>query len=153
MKHTPKPTWILIANASKGFCFESVHGKPKLNLLARYEDPLGRAKGIELGDDRGGHESMGHGRGSGTYSPRTDARTKEHDNFARELAKVLNDGIAAHHCEALAIFASNPFLGEIKSHLSEQAMKALGTASATDLTSFDQRELTRRVDQALRPLS
>jgi len=32
-------------------------------------------------------------------------------------------------------------------------MKALTTASATDLTSLDQRELTRRVDQALRPLS
>ena len=29
----------------------------------------------------------------------------------------------------------------------------LGTASATDLTSFDRRELTRRVDLALRPLS
>jgi protein required for attachment to host cells len=142
MKHTPKPTWILIANASKGFCFESVHGKPKLNLLAQFEDPLGRAKGIELGDDR-----------SATYAPRTDARTKEHDSFARQLAKYHNDGIAAHSCETLAIFASNPFLGEIKSHLGEQAMKALGTASATDLTRFDHRELTRRVDMALRPLS
>jgi protein required for attachment to host cells len=153
MKHTPKPTWILIANASKGFCFESIHGKPRLNLLAPFDNPLGRAKGIELGDDRGGYESMGRGRGSATYTPRTDARTKEHDHFARELAKFLNDGIAAHRCDSLAIFASNPFLGEIKSHLGEQAMKALTTASATDLTGLDQRELTRRVDQALRPLS
>ena len=48
---------------------------------------------------------------------------------------------------------AEPFLGEIKSHLSEQSMKALRAAIATDLTSFDAREIERRVDHALRPLS
>jgi len=148
-----KPTWILLANASKAACLASVDGKTHLQPLAEFDDPLGRATGRELGDDRSGYESMGPGRGSASYTPRTDAKTKEHDSFARQLANHLNDAIAAHRCDALAIFASNPFLGEIKSHLSEQSMKALRAAIATDLTSFDAREIERRVDHALRPLS
>jgi protein required for attachment to host cells len=151
MKHTR--TWILTANASKALCFERIDDKPKLVLLTEIEDPLGRAKNSELGDDRAGYESMGVGRGSASYSPRTDAKTKEHEGFARKLAQMLDEGVATHRCDALVIFASNPFLGELKSQLGEQAGKVLKTTIATDLTSFDRAEIMKRVEHALNPPS
>ena len=149
MKHTR--TWILIANASKALCYERTDDKSKMTLLTEIEDPFGRAKNSELGDDRAGYESMGAGRGSAAYSPRTDAKTKEHESFARKIAQMLDAGVAAPRCDAVAMFASNPFLGELKSHLGEQTTKVLKAAIATDLTSFDRAEIMKRVDHALHP--
>jgi protein required for attachment to host cells len=147
MKHTR--TWILTANASKALCYERIDDQPKLTLVTEIEDPLGRARTADVGNDRAGYESMGVGRGSAAYSPRTDATIKEHESFARKLAQMLDEGVASHRCDALAIFASNPFLGELKSHLGGPATKVLGTAVPTDLTSFDRREILKRVDNAL----
>jgi len=45
------------------------------------------------------------------------------ESFARKLAQMLDDGVTSDRCDALAIFASNPFLGELKSHLGEQAAR------------------------------
>lgn len=149
MKHTR--TWILVANASKALCFDRTDDKSKMSLLTEIDDPLGRAKSSELGDDRAGYESMGAGRGSASYAPRTDAKTKEHESFARKLAQMLDEGVAAHRCDAVVMFASNPFLGELKSHLGEQTAKVLKAAIATDLTSFERAEIMRRVDHALHP--
>jgi protein required for attachment to host cells len=144
-----KATWILIANASKAICFERAEGASDLTLLARFEDPLGRSKGIDLAEDRAGYEAMGRGHAGSAFSPHTDARTKEHDSFARQLAHHLNEAVAAHRCDGLAILASNPFLGEVKSHLDEQSGKALRKAVPVDLTSFSGKELARRIDEAL----
>ncbi|HJV95261.1 MAG TPA: host attachment protein [Albitalea sp.] len=154
MKHTQHTrTWILVANASKALCYERIDDKRKLNLLTELDDPLGRAKNSDLGDDRAGYEAMGAGRGSAAYSPRTDAKTKEHESFARKLTQMLDEGVNAHRLDALVIFASNPFLGELKSHLGEQASKLLTAAIATDLTSFDRAEILRRIDQTLHTAS
>jgi protein required for attachment to host cells len=144
-----KATWILIANASKAMCFERPEGATDLTLESKFEDPLGRAKGVDLAGDRAGYEATGRGLAGAAYSPHTDVRTKEHDSFARQLAHHLNSGIASHRCDALAILASNPFLGEVKSHLDEQSGKALHKAVPVDLTSFSGKDLARRIEEAL----
>jgi protein required for attachment to host cells len=146
-----KATWILVANASKAICFERAEGRDELTLISKFEDPLGRSKGVDLAPDRAGYEAMGHGQSGSAYSPHIDARTKEHDSFARQLALHLNAGIASHRCDGLAILASNPFLGEVKSHLDEQSGKALHKAIPLDLTSFSGKELAHRIDKALHP--
>lgn len=143
-----KREWILIANASRAFCFERDSSARGLKLLAEFEDPKGRSKGIDLATDRAGYESTRGGPGS-AFEPRTDSKTKEHEEFARRLANYLNDGIAAHRCDLLAIVASNPFLGEVKSHLDHQSTKSLANAVAKDLTSFEGEDLMRRIDQTL----
>jgi protein required for attachment to host cells len=130
-------------------CFELEEGKSALTLLAQFEDPLGRAKGVELAEDRAGYEPAARGQSGSTYAPHMDSRTKEHETFARQLAHYLNEGIAAHRCSALVIIASNPFLGEVKSHLNEQSAKALHRSVPLDLTSYTGKELERRIDEAL----
>jgi len=146
-----KRMWILVANASRALCYERVAGAEELNRLADFHDPLGRSKGIELETDRAGYEGGGHGHSGAAYAPRMDSRTKEHEVFARGLAGYLNEAIAAHRCEEIAIVASNPFLGEVKSHLDPQSTKALTKIVARDLTSFAGEELQRRLREALLP--
>jgi protein required for attachment to host cells len=146
-----KTGWILIANASKALCFEHHQGLDDLKLMAEFADPLGRVKGIDLASDRAGYESTGRGNGSAAFAPRTDVRTKEHDSFARRLASFIDEGIAEHRCDSLAIVASDPFLGHLKSHLNPRSAKALAQTVAKDLTSFSGQELTHRIRQALAP--
>jgi protein required for attachment to host cells len=144
-----KTTWILIANSAHARCFLRESGTRHWSMLTEFDDPLGRAKGQDLTSDRSGHETTRQG-GSGTaYAPHMDPRTKEHEKFAAQLARFCNEGVAAHRCDALAIFAAAPFLGEIKEHLDEQARKVLRVAAAHDFTSLSGSELLRRVDQEL----
>lgn len=139
-----KPTWILVANASRARCFARDDDSAPLQLQASLEHPQSRARDSALTV-----AGLGHGQGAATYVPRLDPKDKEHGQFARKVADHLNAGIAAHACGDLILIASNPFLGEIKSRLSHQAAKALRATAAHDLTSYEGRELQQRVDVAL----
>jgi protein required for attachment to host cells len=144
-----KATWILIANASTARCFEQQADRG-LTLLDSFAHPDSRKPGSTLGSDRPGHiEGIGHGLGSASYQPRVDPKSWEHEKFAKELAAHLNAAVAAHKCERLYLIASNPFLGQVKSHLDVQSVKRLAGGIAADLTSYEGRDLKARVDEAL----
>jgi len=144
-----KATRILIANASTARCFEQGVDRA-LTLVERFEHPDSRKPGSALGQDRPGRVAgVGHGLGNVKYQPRVDPKTWEHDKFAQRLAAHVNAAVAAHRCERVYIIASNPFLGQIKSHLDMQAAKRLAAGVAVDLTGYEGRELQARVQEAL----
>jgi protein required for attachment to host cells len=106
-------------------------------------------KGERLRSDRPGHvEGTGHGLGSASFLPRTDPREREHERFSRAVAQTVNDGVAQGHCAGLTLVASDPFLGQIKSHLSAQATKLLLRTVSSDYTSVPDSDLARRVRAA-----
>lgn len=136
--------WLVVANASRARVLED-DGEGGYTHCADLSHPASRQKGIELGHDRPGHvEGTGHGLGSASYEPRMDPREREHDRFARELARYLGDGVAAGRCAGLVLVASNPFLGHLMEHLHTQARKAVLRAVPSDLTALDDRELAQR---------
>ncbi len=143
-----KKTWVVVANASQARCYrrETVHSD--WITLAEFEDPMGRVKASELSGERAGHEISGRNR-AGATAPRIDARTKEHESFARRVAGFINESVAAGKCESLVVFASNPFLGKVRACLDEHANRALGRSLAMDLTAFSGAELSRRIEQNL----
>ncbi|HAL37980.1 MAG TPA: hypothetical protein DCP03_07625 [Polaromonas sp.] len=51
----------------------------------------------------------------------------------------------------MAIFASSPFLGELKAELGAATVCLLSTTHDLDLTSFGLTELEQRVERALAP--
>jgi protein required for attachment to host cells len=139
--------WLVVANASKARVLEE-SGKPGAYAhIADLVHPQSRQKGVDLADDRPGHVPgmSAHGTGSSAYDPRTDPREREHDRFARELAAVLNQGVAAGRCAGLVLVASNPFLGHLKGHLDARANGLLLRSVAADYTSLDERELAQRL--------
>ncbi|HYA66593.1 MAG TPA: host attachment protein [Burkholderiaceae bacterium] len=148
-----KSTWVVVANASQARCYTREHASAPWTVVAEFQDPLGRAKGSDLVADRAGYEAVGRDRAGTAYAPRLDPKKKEHESFARQLAHFLNESVAARRCEQIVIFASNPFLGEIKPLLDEHASRALGRTLALDLTSFAGPELMRRIDEHLLPSS
>ena len=128
--------WLVVANASKARVLEE-SGKPGAYVhIADLVHPQSRQKGVELAGDRPGHVPgvSAHGTGSSAYDPRTDPREREHDRFARELAAVLNQGVAAGRCAGLVLVASNPFLGHLKEHLAAHAQALLLRSVPADYT-------------------
>lgn len=144
----PKPLWILVANASVAHCFERESPTAPLVPVAHFAHPESRMHTRDLEDDRGGRTQKDDA-GRTSFVPRTDPKERERDEFAREIAKALEEGVLAKRCSGIALFASNPFLGEMQAHLSHGVRQHVTASHALDLTSFEGRELAQRVARAL----
>ena len=75
-------------------------------------------------------------------------REREHDRFAREVARTLDHGVAEGRCAGLILVATNPFLGRLKHHLGEQAQKLVLRTLSADYTTLDEAELAERLQTA-----
>lgn len=154
MAMTVKRNWLVVANAARARVLEEGDRPGTYRHIADLVHPQSRQKGVDLAKEHGGDRAglvMGSGRGGagGTaLDPRTDPREREHDRFARELAAALNEGVAGGRCAGLVLVASDPFLGQLKSHLDTQATKALLRTIASDYTALRDDELARRLGSA-----
>jgi len=138
--------WLVVAIAARARVLEEADVPGAYKHRADLVHAQSRQKGVDLGSDRPGQvEGPGHGVGRAAYQPRTDVRVREHMRFAQEVAALLNEGVARGSCCGLVLVASNPFLGQLKSHLSEHARKFLLKTVASDFTSFTDKELARRL--------
>ncbi|MGA0610796.1 host attachment protein [Caldimonas sp. KR1-144] len=145
-----KSQLILIANAGEARLLRRSSSAEPMELLASLAHAPSRAKGSELGDERAGHASMDRRPGGVSFPPRATAKQKEHVRFADELAQRLDRELAAGQVDRVAVFASSPFLGELKRRLSDGARKALRVTVDTDLTSVPLGELEGRIGAQLR---
>ncbi len=142
-------TWIVVANASRARLCEYDPRDGSLVELEDFVHAAGRQKGSDLATDRPGHAEKGQASVRTSFEAHTDVHQKEREHFARELAGHLDDAVAQRRCPAVALIASNPFLGELKARLGDAATKALVATEPADLTHYDMRQLTQRVGTLL----
>ncbi|MDE2401844.1 MAG: host attachment protein [Burkholderiales bacterium] len=144
-----KKEWILIANASMARLFSRESDHDPLVPLNTFEHVESRLKSSQLGDDRVGHGSSDTRPGGVSFEPRMSPQRKQHLQFAHTLAQRLDEGLNNGECKQVTLYASSPFLGELKGQLSPAAKKALRSAVDIDLTSFGLRELEERIAHEL----
>lgn len=140
--------WIVAANAARARVYERDPDTAELVETSVFIHPQSRQKIGELMHDRAGHVEHGFGtagRGSAQYEPPQDAHAREREKFARELARFMEEACHDHRCPGWMLFASSPFLGELKARLGIAATRSLITAEPSDLTAWSPRELGRRV--------
>ena len=140
-----KTQWIVVANASLARLYKRESPGGALQVVSTMEHPESRAKGSRLASDRPGHEATDVSAGGNRFEPRTDPRRKEHRRFAREIAERLDDALAQGEFGSLALFASDPFLGELKDALSEPVRRRLQMARTSDFTSLGADALEERL--------
>jgi protein required for attachment to host cells len=145
-----KPDWILIANATRARLVQRELGCP-LVVVHSFEHPQGRSKTSDLADDRAGQGKTDHSFGGTSYPPRVVAKEKEHLRFARELAEYLETQAHQGSFHSLALFASSPFLGELKAQLGTAASALLKGTHDVDLTSVGLVELDHRIAHETSP--
>lgn len=139
-----KPEWTLIANASRARLLERKAGCP-LTVIKGFDHLQSRSMASELGDDKAGREKADRSFGGAAYQPRLDPKDKEHLRFARELADYLEEQSHQGRFHSLAIFASSPFLGELKAQLGTATARLVSATHDLDLTSVGLVELDQRV--------
>ena len=88
-----KPLWILVANSTVARCFERATPTSHLVPVANYVHPESRMHARDLEDDRGGR-SQKDDAGRTSFVPRTEPKDREREEFAREVARVLEEGRA-----------------------------------------------------------
>jgi len=143
---------VLVANARRARCFERDGAGSDLAELVSFVHPQERHAGRAAAGDVSGDAGKGHGRTahSGTqFEPRTSVRMAERQEFARELAKYVNDAVAGRKCDSLVLIATGPMLGELRSCLGNAARKVLKASFPSDLTRLQGRKLSARIDSAL----
>jgi protein required for attachment to host cells len=143
-----KTDWILIANATRARLLQQEPGQ-KVKELRSFEHLAGRSKIGELADDRSGSERNDRLYGAAAFQPRLDAKQKEHRRFARELAEYLEQQAQLGAYHTIEIFASNPFLGELKAVVGDATLRLVGGAHDLDLTMVGKAELGRRIAQQM----
>jgi protein required for attachment to host cells len=139
-----KPDWTLIANATQARLLQQEQGAPMVVLHA-FHHPEGRLKTSELGDSKAGRDTNSAGYGGAALPPRADAHRKEHQKFAHELAHYLEQAAQQGSFHKLEIFASNPFLGELKEQLGDATRRLVSAEHPVDLTAVGLAEIERRI--------
>ena len=143
-----KAQWIVIASAASARIFRRDGTGGPLTPVAVLTHEQSRQHGSALAPDRPGTQASDWSYGLNHFEPRSDARRKEHQRFAKELAERLEAGLKAGEFGSLTLFASNPFMGELKSQLSEAVSQRIKATLNNDLSHVGLAELDRRISGA-----
>lgn len=140
--------WIVVANAASARIFRRESAKAPLAPVAALTHEESRLHASALGTDRPGSQAADNSQGPNHFEPRSDPHRKEHQRFAKEIARQLDEGLKAGAFGTLTVFASAPFMGELTAELSEAVSQRLRAAHNTDLTHVGIAELERRICDA-----
>jgi protein required for attachment to host cells len=144
MSHTT--TWILVANASLAFLYESRGRAAGIKLIRTFEHPSSRAKGADLISDRPGHATTsGRGDRRTAMEPNTNPRRHEQERFAHELARELDVAHAKRRYDKLVLTASAAFLGMVKSQLPKDVERSIIHSQNKDYTATPPAELATQL--------
>jgi Protein required for attachment to host cells len=143
--------WIVVANGS----LVRIHGRSGLH------DPLVALETIEfpedlLGDsgfpcDPADPESIDNGSAAAPFDAHTLTRNRLSHEFARELAKRLEEGVVDREYETFWLIASSPLLTEIKACLNRGVTHRLQWTHGADFTGLDATTLEKRLRELQEP--
>lgn len=137
-------TWILSANRSSASLFER-NGK-NLRRLQIIEHPEGAMQNRETGTDAPGRsfDSFGQGR----HAMGTVQEPVEHiaQQFALELAELLNKGRVAHAYDKLILIAEPKFLGLLRAALDKNTATLVFQTISKDLPHINEEDLAKYLE-------
>ena len=139
----PQPVWILVANGSRARLLQRDRQAAPLFEVRDWVHPQTRQHALM---QEGEHRTSGIRARSG-LAPRQDAKEHERAQFAREICDWLHHSVPTHRIGGVAVFASNPFLGELMAHTQGPLQQHLCASHALDLTQLTLPELDVRLQR------
>ncbi len=134
-------TWVVAAN-SNTCCIYLFNNKPlTLNLIKEISHQEFRLKKSEyLTSDKPGRYQT-DGTTGGAYSPHTDPKDVEIDNFSREIALVLNQGRNSDEYDKLIIIMPPEIIGAFFQHINPHVKNLIKKEIQKNLMHLSQHEL------------
>jgi len=134
-------TWIVTANTNLYRIYHYDKNPEKIALVKEVNHPENKLKkGDFLTSDKPGKYQT-DGTGGGSYSPRTDPKVVEIDNFSREIALELNHGRTANAYSNLIVIMPPHMHGLLSEHLDKHVKALIKKEIQKDVTHLAHNEL------------
>lgn len=143
-------TWILVAHQAGARLYENRGAGTGLRLLKKIDHPEGKAKDQDINADRPGRafDSQGDGRHAmgKSESPAEHAQAE----FARGLARVLDQGRTGNAFSGLVLVAGPRLLGLIRDSLDKHTASLLTSELPKDLVNATDAEVAAHLAGTIR---
>lgn len=140
MLNNENQTWVIVANSN--ICQIYTYNKKPghLSLHKDIQHPESKLKNSELTSDKSG-QYKARDTTRGNYSPHMDAKEIEMDNFAREIAKILNQERSLNHYNNLILVASARTSGLLFQHMDKNVKELITHHIQKDIVHLANHEL------------
>jgi protein required for attachment to host cells len=141
-------TWVLIADRGGARLFKHRGRTTGLEHLRDIPNPKGRLKNGDINADKHGRafDSMGAGRHAMGKAEPVDQVAEQ---FARDLAGMLDQGFVQKEFKQLVLVAAPRFLGDLRGALSDNTKAAIKDTINKDLSGINERELPKHLAEVL----
>ena len=129
-----QPTWILVADSSRARIFSAETPSAPLKEINTLAHPAGRIHEQHLTSDLPGHDSDSSGAGRHGYQDEVEPKEQEVIDFAKHIAKHLEQARSTNKFKQLLIVAAPAFLGTLRSQLTDQTRKTVSIELDKNLT-------------------
>jgi len=137
----PKPLWILVANGSRARLLQRDHPGAALREIMDCVHPQTRE---HLGRPDSAHRTSGMRGRSGLAAPE-NPKAHARAQFAHDIRAWLSQAVAAQGVGRLAVFASSPFMGDLRTPGEGALEKLLCASHPLDLTGLALTDLDQRL--------
>ena len=142
-------TWIVVADSCRALIF-SIEGNPKRLLPVReLNHPESRMTVRELVHDKPGRAFERKGDVQHVVTKAFNPKTIEKRKFSLELAHTLDLARKEGFMERLVIVAAPSFLGDLRSHLTDQTARLVTLELPKNLSQLTSREIQSHLPVAL----
>jgi len=151
MPQKPQKTWVLIADGARARILDHAGPGAPLEPVLEEAGSKSRLPTRELGSDKPGRtqESIGDGNRH-AMAPRVDWHAFEKHLFAKEVAKILDQGAQDNAFDRLVLVAPPKTLGELRSLLGKATQARVSAEINKDLTGVPLHDLPVHLDLALK---
>jgi len=143
-------TWILVAHRSGARLFENKGPGKGIALLQNLDHPAGKLKPQEIDSDKPGRSFDRGGLGRHAYSNEHTPTEHVAEQFAKQLAELLDDGRNQQRFARLVLVAEPRFLGNLRAALNAQTAALITATLDKDLGGTNDRDLPKHLDGVVR---
>ncbi len=110
-------TWVVVADSSRARIFARADRNAELQEIADLVRPEARSPGRDLTADRPGRTFNSMGRSRHAKQPKHSAHEIAMQDFAQQVARLLERGQKSRKFQKLILVAGPRFLGRVHQHL------------------------------------
>lgn len=141
--------WVLVAHRGGARLFENRGPGKGLELLKTVEHPAGKLRSHDIDSDKHGRSFDRRGGGRHAYTTEQDPTMHIAEQFAKQLAELLDDGRTQQRYAQLVLVAEPRFLGILRAALTSTTAARVVATLTKDLGSTDARELPKHLEDVI----
>ena len=134
-------TWISSANRSNANLFESNWPSKSMLRLQDIPHPQGKMQNQDIDTDKPGRVFDSFGNGPHSTSPRQEPTEHIAQQFALDLAEMLNKGRLTHAYDKLVLIAEPKFLGLLRGALDKNTESLVTQTVNKELLDVTEKDL------------